>query len=162
MVAIDEGPKDRRMKDFLSEGSPLYTKFLKEEFIPLIESSYRGNSERTFVGVSAGGLLGAYLLSVEPVGVPYFKNYMLIDGAMFGVTTSIIAVEEERFALSNSLAVNVLLAATPQGNGWYVNAYEKRYSSRRYSDFHIFTKEFRVTHDEMGPLAFNDLIDSLY
>ncbi len=162
MVAIDEGHRGRRMKDFLFEGSPLYTKFLKEEFIPLIEATYRGNSERTFVGVSAGGLLGAYLLSIEPVGSPYFKNYMLIDGAMFGVTAPTIAAEEQRFNLSKSLAVHVLLAGTPQGNGWFVNAYEKRYSSRSYNNFQISNKEFRVTHDEMGPLAFDALIDSLY
>lgn len=162
MVAIDEGTKDRRMKDFLPDGSPLYTKFLKEEFIPLIESTYRTNSERTFVGVSAGGLLGAYLLSVEPVGAAYFKNYILIDGSMFGVTTAIIAAEEARYKSNNSLPLNVLLAATPQGNGWFVNAFAQRYVSRRYSDFSISNQEFRVTHDEMGPLAFDALIDKLY
>lgn len=162
MVAIGQGPRDRRMIDFLPQGQVLYTKFLQEEFIPLIESTYRTTSQRTFVGVSAGGLLGAYLLSVEPVGEPYFKNYMLIDASMFGVTTSIIASEEARLRLSNSLAVNVLLAATPQGNGWFVNDFQQRYLGRNYLNFNISNKEFRVTHDEMGPLAFDALIDSLY
>ncbi|GGY64615.1 hypothetical protein GCM10011613_05490 [Cellvibrio zantedeschiae] len=162
MVSIEQGPRDRRMIDFLPDGAPLYTKVLKEELIPLIESTYRTNLERTFVGVSAGGLLGAYLLSVEPVGVPYFKNYMLIDGALFAVTSDIINAEGLRFRLNNSLAVNLLLAGTPQGNGWFVNDFERRYKSRSYSNFQLFNKEFRVTHDEMGPLAFDDLIERVY
>ena len=87
---------------------------------------------------------------------------MLIDASMFGVTTSIIASEEARLRLSNSLAVNVLLAATPQGNGWFVNDFQQRYLGRNYLNFNISNKEFRVTHDEMGPLAFDALIDSLY
>lgn len=162
MVSIGQGPTNRRMIDFLPDGHLSYTKFLKEELIPSIESAYRTNLERTFTGVSAGGLLGAYLLSVEPAGVPYFKNYMLIDGSMFAVTPAMIAAEETRFRLSNSLVVNVLLAGTPQGNGWFVNAFEQRYRSRSYSNFQISNKEFRVTHDEMGPLAFDDLIDVIY
>jgi predicted alpha/beta superfamily hydrolase len=162
MVSIDQGPKDRRMIDFLPDGAPLYTKFLKEELIPLIESTYRTNSERTFTGVSAGGLLGAYLLSIEPVGIPYFKNYILIDGSLFAVTPAMIAAEEARFKLDKSLAINLILAGTPQGNGWFVNAFEQRYRNRNYSNLQIFSKEFRVTHDEMGPLAFDDLIDRIY
>ncbi len=162
MVSIDQGPINRRMIDFLPDGAPLYTKFLKEELIPLIESTYRTNSERTFTGVSAGGLLGAYLLSVEPTGVPYFKNYILIDGAFFAVTPAVIAAEQTRFTLDKSLAINVLLAGSPQGNAWFVNAFEQRYKNRNYSNFQIFNKEFRVSHDEMGPLAFDDLIDRIY
>ncbi len=162
MVSIDQGPIHRRMVDFLPDGHLPYTKFLKEELIPLIESTYRTNSERTFTGVSAGGLLGAYLLSVEPTGVPYFTNYILIDGSMFAVTPAIIAAENARFGLSRSLAVNVLLAGTPQGNGWFVNNFEQRYRARNYSNFQISNEEFRVTHDEMGPLAFDSLIDNLF
>jgi len=73
-----------------------------------------------------------------------------------------IAAEQARFTLDKSLAINVLLAGTPQGNGWFVNAFEQRYKNRGYSNFQIFNKEFRVTHDEMGPLAFDDLIDRIY
>lgn len=162
MVSIDQGPINRRMIDFLPDGAPLYTKFLKEELIPLIESTYRTNGERTFTGVSAGGLLGAYLLSIEPVGAPYFKNYILIDGSLFAETPAMINAEQARYSLDNSLAISILLAGTPQGNGWFVNAFEQRYKNRNYKNLQLFNKEFRVTHDEMGPLAFDDLIDRIY
>src|SRR6478609_923747 len=56
-VGIEEGPpnSDRRAIDFLPNGAPTYIKFLKEEFIPLIERNYRTNSHRTYVGTSYGG-----------------------------------------------------------------------------------------------------------
>ena len=161
MVSIEQGPRDRRMIDYLPEGHVAYTKFLKEEFIPLIENSYRTNGDRTFTGVSAGGLLGAYLLSVEPVGDPYFKNYILIDGAMWAITNNIINQEVLRFQSSKSLAVNAHLAGSPQGNGWSVKLFQERYENRIYDNLTIFYEEFRVSHDEMGPLAFDSLIDKL-
>ena len=161
MVSIEQGPRDRRMIDYLPEGHDAYTKFLKEELIPLIESTYRTNGERSFTGVSAGGLLGAHLLSIEPIGEPYFKNYLLIDGAMWAITNSMLSKEASRFQQSKSLAVNILLAGTPQGNGWSVNLFEMRYRDRHYDNLFISNQEFRVTHDEMGPLAFDSLIDNL-
>ena len=71
------GVTDRRMIDYVSPDTKAYTRFLKkEQMVPLIESGYRTNGERTFYGVSAGGALGVDMLSNEPVGTSFFKRYV--------------------------------------------------------------------------------------
>lgn len=163
-VGIEEGPRnsDRRAIDFLPAGAPLYIKFLKDEFIPLIEKNYRANKERTYVGTSYGGLLGSILLSQEPVSEPYFKNYMLFDGSFQVLQASNVANEQSRFNASKKLNVTLVLTSANPGNVVPVNNYQNRYESRSYEGLKIHRRSYEIPHNDIANPSFSDNIDLLY
>jgi predicted alpha/beta superfamily hydrolase len=163
-VGIEEGPlkSDRRAIDFLPAGAPNYIKFLKTEFIPLIENTYRTNHERTYVGTSYGGLLGSILLSKEPTDAPYFKNYMLFDGSFRVLQAANIQDEESRFNASKKLNVTLILTSANPGNLFDVNTYQTRYESRQYEGLTIHRRYYQVPHNDVADPSFNETIDLLY
>lgn len=162
MVMIYQGPEHRRMTDYLPPGTTAYMRFLKTEMVPLIESTYRTNGDRSFYGVSAGGTIGSVLLANEPVGEPYFKRYILGDGAFFALTPDVLQQESARFAASPALNVSVLLTGTRQGNLVHAQALSDRYKSRAYTGMTIKLTEYPLTHEEMGDPTFIEAMDTYF
>ncbi|HEY6527224.1 MAG TPA: alpha/beta hydrolase-fold protein [Cellvibrionaceae bacterium] len=163
-VGIEEGPlnSNRRFDDFLGSGVSNYMSFFKTEFVPMIESTYRTNHERTYVGTSLGGLLGSSFLAKEPLGEPYFKNYLLFDGSFFALTEKDIQAEEERFNASKKLDVTLILTSASPGNVNDVTVYEQRYESRQYEDFTIHRLRYLVPHNDVANPSFDEAIEFIY
>ena len=163
-VGIEEGPRnsDRRAIDYQPDGAPKYIDFLKKELIPLIEKNYRTSGERTFVGTSYGGLLGSILLSKEPVGVPYFKNYLLFDGSFFRLQPANLQDEEARFNASKRLDVTVVLTSASQGNVLHVNTYQTRYESRPYEGMKLLRYSYNISHEDVAGPSFPACLDQIY
>lgn len=62
-------------------GAPQFLRCLVEEIIPGIEARYRVHpTDRTLIGVSAGGLFGLYVLFHRP---ETFARYLLVSPAIF-------------------------------------------------------------------------------
>ncbi|MEN0036831.1 MAG: alpha/beta hydrolase-fold protein [Cellvibrio sp.] len=158
-ISIEQGPTDRRMVDYILPGATTYSKFLKAEFIPFIEANYRTNGVRTYTGQSAGGTLGAVLISEESGHKPYFKNYILADGAFWALSPEILAAEEAHYQQNKKLPINILLSGTWQGNGLLVREYEQRFRARNYEGLTIINKTYPLTHEEMSPPTFTDYVD---
>jgi hypothetical protein len=164
-VGIEEGPlgSNRRATDYVPPGATTYIDFLKKELVPFIENNYRTNGERTFTGTSYGGLLGAVLLSTEPVGQPYFKNYMLFDGSFFALQSKNTDDEDSRFAASTQMNITlVLTSANNPGNFNFVNAYQSRYENRHYVGLTILRQSYNVAHVDVADPSFNAGIDLIY
>ncbi len=163
-IGVEEGPlnSNRRAIDFLPAGAPNYIKFLKNEFIPLIENKYRTNHERTYVGTSYGGLLGSILLTHEPIDIPYFKHYMLFDGSFWALQTANIRDEESRFAANKKLNITLILTSANPGNLADVNTYQNRYENRHYEALTIHRRYYQVPHNDVANPSFNETIDLLY
>jgi predicted alpha/beta superfamily hydrolase len=160
LVSIEQGPGDRRAIDYTLVGGPLYIRFLKEELMPMIEARYRSSGARSFVGTSYGGLLGAQLLAQEPVAAPYFKNYLLFDGAFWALTNASIAEEDARFAASKTLAVHLILtSANAPGNVFDVDRYEARYRARGYAGLMVHRHSFNIAHNDVADPSFDWAID---
>ena len=130
----------------------------------MIENQYRTNNERTFVGTSYGGLLGGIFLSKEPVGTPYFKNYMLFDATFSGLQKANIDDENKRFNDSNILNINLILtsANVNPGNWPLVDAYQQRYESRNYEGLHIIRRSYQLNHFDIPNPSFEYAIDVVY
>jgi len=158
-ISIEQGPADRRMVDYLLPGATTYSKFLKAEFIPFIEQHYRTSGIRTYTGTSAGGTLGAVLISEESGHKPYFKNYILADGAFWGLDSEIIAAEEAHYQQNKKLPINILLSGTWQGNGLLTRDYEQRFRARNYEGLTIINKTYPLTHEEMSTPTFTDYVN---
>ncbi len=164
-VGIEEGPlrSDRRAIDYTPVGASAYIEFLKTEFIPMIEAKYRASGERTYVGTSYGGLLGAILLTKEPVGTPYFKNYLLFDSAFWNYPQSFVQEEEKRYVADKQLPINLILtSANAPGNEAVVDIYERRYRDRQYEGISISRRSFNIAHNDVGDPSFEFAIDLIY
>lgn len=164
LVGIEQGgpEPDRRAVDYTVDGAPAYIRFLREELVPVIEATYRTSPSRTFAGTSYGGLLGSLMLGSEAVTTPFFRNYLLFDGAFWAQTANSIQAEEARFAASPRLPVHLILtSASAPGNVEDVAAYEARYRHRGYVELVIDRKDFAVPHDRVAKPSFDWAIDLL-
>ncbi|MBK1615706.1 hypothetical protein CKO44_19795 [Rubrivivax gelatinosus] len=163
LVSIEQGGPDRREVDYTEDGARAYGRFLREELAPLVEARYRSAGPRSFAGTSYGALLGAILLSREDVAKPFFSNYLLFDGAFWGLSSASVADEELRLTASSHLPVKLLLTtASAPGNVNDVLAYEARYKSRAYVGLMIRRQDFNVAHNNVARPSFEwavDLID---
>ena len=66
-----------------SGGAEIFTNFLKNELIPLIDEKYKTTNYRTIIGHSYGGL---YVINTLVNHSELFANYIAIDPAPNGVT----------------------------------------------------------------------------
>lgn len=163
LVHVEQGgpEPDRRAIDYTADGAPAYGRFLKQELAPLIEASYRTTAARSFVGTSYGGLLGAILLSQE-AATPFFRNYLLFDGAFWALTAQNLHDEEARFAVSRRLPVHLVLSsASAPGNVDDVAAFEARYRRRAYEGLVIDRRDFDVAHERVAKPSFDWAIDQI-
>jgi predicted alpha/beta superfamily hydrolase len=160
LVSIDQGGDDRRSTDYVPKGAPAYARFLKEELVPLIESSYRTTGVRSYTGTSLGGLLGALLLSTEDAKTPFFRNYLLFDGSYFMLGDRNVKDEEARLAASRELPVRLILTgATQRGNDEVTAALAARYQGRPYVGLQVHRKSFDLDHFHVGNPSFDWAID---
>lgn len=162
LVHVEQGgpEPDRRAIDYTAGGAPAYGRFLREELAPRIEAAYRTTQARSFVGTSYGGLLGALLLGTEDVAAPFFANYLLFDGAFWGLTPQNIRDEEARFAASRRLPVHLILtSASAPGNVVDVAAFAARYEGRGYEGLVIDRREFAVAHERVAKPSFDWAVD---
>ncbi|TXI15319.1 MAG: alpha/beta hydrolase [Roseateles sp.] len=158
LVHVEQGgpEPDRRAIDYTVGGAPAYGRFLKQELTPLIEASYRTTDERGFVGTSYGGLLGAVLLSQEDPVTPFFRHYLLFDGAFWGLSEQNLRDEAARFAASPRLPVQLILSsASAPGNVEDVNVLEARYRGRGWQGLVIRRRDFGVAHERVARSSFD-------
>lgn len=71
-------------------GSASFIRFLGDELIPFIDSTYRSSSERTLIGQSLGGLLAAEVLMERP---GLFTRYMVVSPSLWWDNGSVLARE---------------------------------------------------------------------
>lgn len=162
LVLIHQGPNDRRMIDYSPVGADKYIQFIKKELVPKIEADYSTNHERTYMGGSLGGLVGAVLLADEPVGTAFFKNYILVDGTMWWYLPSWSKQEIDRYNASHSMNVNLCVSSTRQGNITSVENFVQRYTDRHYEGMKIETFIYPVAHVEMSYPAFRECIELFF
>jgi predicted alpha/beta superfamily hydrolase len=91
-----------------SGGARQYLTFLKDEVLPLIESTYRADPERRILsGVSYGGLFGVYALLEEP---GLFQDYILTSPSLWHNKEVMFDLEEAFAASGGELRGRVYFA----------------------------------------------------
>jgi len=99
------------------------------------------------------------LIAKESGNKPYFKNYILADGTLGALTPENITMEEANYQQNKYLPINILLAATWQGNAGKTLDYEKRFRARKYEGLTIINKTFSLSHVEMATPTFLEFLD---
>jgi len=77
-------------------GAPLFLSSLKEDIIPLIESTYRTSADRTLGGYSLSALFASYVLLASP---ETFQRYVLVSPSVWWGNGTLI---EQASALSKT------------------------------------------------------------
>ncbi len=159
VVAIEQGPDDRRMKDYQLPGAIAYIRFLKEEIIPRIEKQYRTNTDRIFFGASMGATLGEILLSQETGNKPYFSSYILSDGAFWANPPEIQQNLKASLSQSKAEKMSIFTSSTRQGNYLSNLDFVTRLKSVNNASLELQDIEFKETHNEMATPTFEHYID---
>ncbi len=162
VVAIEQGPEDRRMVDYRLPGALPYIRFLKEEIIPHIEKQYRTNSNRLFWGASLGATVGEILLSQETDAKPYFRTYALSDGAYWANTPEVQEKLKTALAQPKSETMSIFTSGTRQGNYIPNLNFVSRLQNLNNPSLVLKNIEFKETHNEMATPTFEAFIDAMH
>ncbi len=165
LVAIEQGPDNRRATDYALPGAEDYLAFLRAELLPLIESEYRVDTlNRSLVGSSFGGLFVGTVLFLDDVSEPLFKNYMAFDASFWQNWPTTQELEQARYNASQELNVTLVLSAATgaQSNRYNVGLYQQMLEQRNYSGLTIYRRDYPVNHEQIADPSFEDAIQLLF
>lgn len=161
VVAIEQGPENRRFEDFKLPGATSYIRFLKEEMIPHIEKQYRTTQKRFFWGASLGATLGEILLGQETADKPYFSVYALADGAYWANTPDVFGSVNSALAKPKSEKISVFTSGTREGNYIPNMLFVNRLNALNNPSLDVRNLEFKLTHTEMAAPTLEHYIDAI-
>ncbi len=163
LVAIEQGPEERRIQDYALTGSSSYLAFLQDELLPEMEASYRINANnKALQGASWGGLLVRHAISRE-LNNSLFQHFISMDGSYFHDDDKYSELEDIAFPTGSSLAVNLYLSgALKGGNDSVVQRYKNEMEARGISLFNIFHQRFNVSHEQVSRPSIKDALLKLY
>ena len=100
--------KEDREKYPTTGGSKSFIRFIEKELQPFIESKYHGNTDRTIIGQSLGGLLATEVLLKKP---SLFSKYIIISPSLWWDNGSLLtqnsAILTESFAKQTDIYIAV-------------------------------------------------------
>lgn len=164
LVAIEQGPNDRRSVDYLLPGARQYFLFLTTELLPTIERDYRvDTTQRTLSGTSYGGILVAAVLLLDDVVQPHFRNYLSFDASFYVHPHATADLQTERYNASHELpATLVLTSATKIGNDAHVTSFQRKLEARNFNGLKIYRKKYAVHHNNVAEPSFADALDLIF
>ena len=138
----------------LAGGADAFRRFLGAELIPLIEREYRADGSRALVGLSLGGVFGAYdLFSPDRL----FNRYILVSPAFPWNYDEILKTEASFSESSTSLPATVYSALGTEDEevtiqSWHL--FNAQIMGREYEDLSFLPETFEgETHLSVFPVA---------
>jgi Predicted hydrolase of the alpha/beta superfamily len=164
LVAIEQGPNDRRAVDYRLPGAVNYFQVLVTELLPIMESEYRADqSQRTLVGTSYGGLFVGIALLIDDVVAPNFINYLSFDGSFYENPNGWHELLSDRFNANQTLnATLVLTTATEFGNHGSVSDFNRRLDANNFDGLDIIRFDIPVRHNDVAPPSFEQALQALF
>jgi len=164
LVAIEQGPNDRRAVDYRLPGALNYFQVLVSELLPIMEAEYRvDQSQRTLVGTSYGGLFVGLALLIDDVVAPNFINYLSFDGSFYENQTGWRELLTERFNADQTLnATLVLTTATEFGNYGSVSDFNRRLDANSFNGLEIIRFDIPVRHNDVASPSFEQALQALF
>ncbi|WP_157443056.1 alpha/beta hydrolase [Colwellia piezophila] len=166
VVAIEEGPEgsDRRTIDYRLPGAMNYLEFFRQEFLPLIESTYRIDANnRSFNGVSFSGIIATALLFLDDHQQPLFKNYIAYDAPYWDKPKLMQDLIEKRLQIENRINSNLYLAsAFPLGNHLVVMDFIENLEQFAIPGLNIHHEWYMVHHNNILSASIEDTLELIY
>jgi predicted alpha/beta superfamily hydrolase len=141
-----------------------YIEFIEKEVFPLIKHKYRiDEKNKIFVGHSFSGLLGAYILLVQP---ELFQKYIIGSPSLWYDKNAIFRLEEEYAQKNKTMKATVFMYIGSEENKNNhknmvddVLRYEKTLKSRQYTGLNISTHVLKgATHFSAFPILLTDAL----
>lgn len=163
LVAISEGPNDRRRTDYLLPGARAYFQFLTAELMPLIEPMYRVDTQnRSIVGTSFGGVFATLAMLLDDVSAPYFANYLAFDASLYEHQALTRELLNQRYQASGELSANYFASsALPAGNDAFVSEFVGQLRRKNFAALTITQRGYQVTHGKVSEPSFTDAVNLL-
>ncbi|WP_049722462.1 alpha/beta hydrolase [Gilvimarinus polysaccharolyticus] len=160
LVAISQGPDDRRRTDYLLPGARAYYQFLTAELMPLVEPMYRVNTqERSIVGTSFGGVFATVAMLLDDVSAPYFTNYLAFDASLYQHPELTKELLNNRYLASGDMPLNYFASsALPEGNDPYVTEFVTQLRSQNFANLSITQRRYQVTHGKVSEPSFSEAV----
>jgi len=163
LIAIEQGPNERRIQDYALTGSDSYIRFLSDELLPEVEANYRIDiSNRALQGASWGGLLVRHALSRE-LNHPLFNHFISMDGSYFHDDEKYSELEDIAFPSGSNLAVTLYLSgASIAGNNNVVLRFKDDIKDREIAELSLYHQTFNVSHEQVSRPSIKDALLKLY
>jgi predicted alpha/beta superfamily hydrolase len=138
----------------LAGGADAFRRFLTSELFPFIEETYRTSSDRVYVGLSFGGLFGAYdLLGTDRS----FNRYILVSPAFPWNYDEILKTEAALAEETTTLRATVYSAIGTADSEVMVDSWHRfnaQFSGRDYEGLYFRPEAFEgETHLSVFPIA---------
>ena len=167
VVAIEQGGPEgsnRRNIDYRLPGAMLYLDFFKQEFLPLIESTYRIDaSNRSFQGTSLSGVITTALLFLDDHKTPLFKNYIAYDASYWDNPKLMKNLIEKRLQIDNRIESNLYLTtAFPLGNHFHVMNFIENLEQYAIPALNIYHEWYLVSHNGVLGASLDNTLELIY
>ena len=168
VVAIEQGGTEgsnRRMVDYSLPGAIPYLDFFRQEFLPLIESTYRINgNNRTFQGTSISGVVTTALLFLDDHERPLFKNFIAYDPAYWHNPKQMQTLIEKRLQINNRIESNLYITtAFPFfSNHFPVMDFIENLEDYAISGLNIHHESYLVSHNNIFGASLDDTLALIY
>jgi predicted alpha/beta superfamily hydrolase len=167
VVAIEQGGPEgsnRRNIDYRLPGAILYLDFFRQEFLPLIESTYRIDvSNRSFQGTSLSGIITTALLFLDDHKTPLFKNYIANDASYWDNPKLMKNLIEKRLQIDNRIESNLYLTtAFPLGNHFYVMNFIENLEQYAIPALKIYHEWYLVSHNGVFGASLDNTLELIY
>ncbi len=163
LVAIEQGPNDRRLHDYALTGSNSYLDFLSSEMLPFIASQFRiDETDLALQGASWGGLLVRHAL-IREVTTPLFSKFIAMDGSYFHDNNVYQSMEKAAFtrhSLNNKQLY--LSGALINGNDALVQRYQSDFHAYDATGLAIYYQAFYLQHNKVTTPSIKDALITLY
>jgi len=163
LVAIEQGPNDRRIDDYALTGSSGYLDFLTSEMLPFIASQYRiDETDLAIQGASWGGLLVRHAL-IREVTTPLFSKFIAMDGSYFNENDVYQAMEQTAFTQHSLNDKQLYLSgAMINGNDVLVQQYKADLQDYGDTGLTIHYRGFYLPHVKVTTPSIKDALITLY
>lgn len=166
LIAIHQGPENRRMTDYTLDGIETYLDFFMTDYIPQMELQYRINSsERTLQGASIGGLFALMTMLFQDENDPDFKRYIAMDPSMsYQGNSTYTELESERFERSSNMRVELMMTGAKGWGGNHVltEMFYDRLRNRKYENFDHYHIKFGVCHNGVANPSFEHALQRYF
>jgi predicted alpha/beta superfamily hydrolase len=158
------GGWDAWAEDIEWGGADAFIQFIEGELIPYIEKNFSVSDDRTYMGWSGGGHLGAYILFTKP---ELFRRYLLVSAPFEWFHKGIAFDYEAAYAAQHDdLNAQVFFSVGTEETESTVNANIKMVDileKREYEGLQLFFHEFEdKKHYAVWPLAINEGLQVLF
>jgi predicted alpha/beta superfamily hydrolase len=162
VVGITQGPEGQRNTDFLWPSSRHYLDFFAQEFLPLVESLYRIDTDnRTLYGHSYGGILIRHAL-INEVDTPLFKNFISSDGPFRVKDTNYRKLETDVYKKNSLNNRKLFLTGGMLANGSSVSRFSDTIQSYDLAGFTVYHQSFELGHNHVALPGIRSAMDTLF